>query len=36
MNTEQLNNILDFLESVYDDDRKLNTAVKHFIEIFAP
>ena len=36
MNTEQLNNIIDFLETVYDDDRKLNTAVKNFIDIVAP
>lgn len=36
MNTAQLNNIIDFLESVYDDDRKINTAVRHFIDIVAP
>lgn len=36
MNTAQLNNIIDFLESVYDDDRKLNTAIRHFIDIVAP
>ncbi len=36
MNTEQLNNIIDFLETVYDNDRKLNTAVKDFITIVAP
>lgn len=36
MEIAQLNNIIDFLESVYDDDRKLNTAIKHFIDILAP
>lgn len=36
MNTKQLENIIDFLESVYTEDRQLNTAVKHFIDVVAP
>lgn len=36
MTKENISLIIDFLESVYDDDRKLNTAIYHFIDVVAP
>lgn len=36
MTKESISLIIDFLESVYDTDRKLNCAIKHFVEILAP
>lgn len=36
MNVKQFSHIFDFLETVYTEDREMNNAISHFIDIIAP